>query len=63
VRTRSRCCDPATLVLRACGIAALNMQCLVYRPSDVAWDAITSHLSSFSVTQQRRYPSVCRPLA
>jgi len=26
------------------GVAALNIQRLVYRPSDVAWDAITSHL-------------------
>ncbi|KAI0292133.1 hypothetical protein BC826DRAFT_1020176, partial [Russula brevipes] len=27
------------------------MQRLVYRPSDVAWDAITSHLSSFSAAR------------
>jgi hypothetical protein len=25
------------------GVTALNIQRLVYRPSDVAWDAITSH--------------------
>ena len=31
-------------ITRLGGIATLNIQRLVYRPSDVAWDAITSHL-------------------
>ncbi|KAH8990427.1 hypothetical protein EDB86DRAFT_3244911 [Lactarius hatsudake] len=31
-------------VARLCGVATLNIQRLVYRPPDVAWDAITSHL-------------------
>jgi hypothetical protein len=26
------------------GVATLNIQCVVYRTSDVAWDAITSRL-------------------
>jgi hypothetical protein len=34
---RCRCCSPG-------GVAALNIQRLVYRPSDVSRDAITSHL-------------------
>ena len=31
-------------IARLGGVATLNIQRLVYRPSDVAWDAITSHL-------------------
>lgn len=31
-------------IARLGGVAALNIQRLVYRPADVAWDAITSHL-------------------
>ncbi|KAH9961982.1 hypothetical protein BC827DRAFT_1383745 [Russula dissimulans] len=31
-------------IARLGSIAALNIQCLVYRSPDVAWDAITSHL-------------------
>jgi hypothetical protein len=43
-------------IARLGGAAALNIQRLVYRSSYVAcqWDAITSHLSSFYVTPQRR---------
>jgi hypothetical protein len=45
-------------IARLGGVAALNIQRLVYRPSDVAWDAPPLHtLSSFSVTPQRRRPS------
>src|SRR6266702_3674961 len=31
-------------IARLGGVATLNIQRLVYRPPDVAWDAITSHL-------------------
>ena len=31
-------------VARLGGVAALNIQRLVYRSPDVAWDAVTSHL-------------------
>jgi hypothetical protein len=31
-------------IARLGGVAALNIQHLVYRPSDVTWDVITSHL-------------------
>jgi hypothetical protein len=41
-------------IARPGGAAALNIQRLVYRSSYVARDAITSHLSSFYVTPQRR---------
>ena len=44
------------------GAAVLNIQRLVYRSSYVAWDAITSHLSSFYVTPQRRRLQAARTL-
>ncbi|KAI0281735.1 hypothetical protein BC826DRAFT_1190901 [Russula brevipes] len=31
-------------IARLGGVAVLNMQRLVYRPSDIAWDTLTSHL-------------------
>ncbi|KAI0278818.1 hypothetical protein BC826DRAFT_1113176 [Russula brevipes] len=42
MRTCSRRCDFG--IARLGGVAALNMQRLVHCPSDVVWDAITSHL-------------------
>ena len=56
--------DLATLVLRAwADVAALNIQRLVHRSPDVAWDTITSHLIfvlRHPAVPPRRSPSVCR---
>ena len=41
-RTEQRSSDFSTILLA--GVAALNIQRLVYRPSYIAWDAITLHL-------------------
>jgi len=53
-RFRNRCSAGTT---RLGSVAALNIQRLVHRSFDVAWDVITHALSSFSVTPQRRRPS------
>jgi hypothetical protein len=39
------------------GVTVFNIQRLVYQPFDIAWDAVCSHLLSFSVTPQCRRPS------
>ena len=39
--TKQRLSDSG--IARLGGVAALNIQRLVYRPSNVSWDAITSH--------------------
>jgi hypothetical protein len=44
------------------GVAALNIQCLAYRPSDFAWTRSPHTSSSFSVTPQRRLPSALKTI-
>jgi hypothetical protein len=52
VRTEQRFDDFS--IARLGGVAALNIQCLVYRPSDVAWDITSLHtFTSFYSTSPR----------
>jgi hypothetical protein len=49
-------------ITRLAGVAALNIQCLAYRPSDFAWTRSLHTSSSFSVTPQCRLPSALRTI-